>query len=613
MLVAMQAGSYILSVMIALCLTQAGIATAFAEDPEDATSAPVQQAGQPNAEPVEPATTAPQLPADLAPDARSAAAQIAEEMPQDALLERAGARVGRIEIRVDNIFDPNNPQEKGWLYRAANALHITSRDSTIRTQLLFKPGDLYMRHILDETARNLRARRYLNEATIVPLHYHPEDNTVDVLVIVHDVWTLNVGASYGRTGGANHSGFQLEDGNLLGLGKDLSIQRDYEVDRRVWTVGYSDPNLFSSRWELNTTYASASDGGTRSFQIDRPFFSLDTRWSAQFDGLSTRQTDRRYEDGNEVDRYSTLHESYGVGLGWSTGLVNSWTQRFSVGYRSDRYHYAPDANLTVLPLPEDRDLAYPWVQYDLLEDRYEVERNRDQVGRTEDVYYGRSLSVQIGDSARMFGADRDAWLIQLTARDAWHLSERQSLFLALNLTGRYETAQWRGTLLTTMLRYDFRRSWKNLFTASLVSDYGQHLDASQILYLGGDSSDDSNSTSSAVSGFSSSGGLRGYPLHYRSGTRRNVLTIEQRYYTNWQILRLLTVGGAAFIDIGQISGGDPTLSTGSGVLSDIGVGLRFGNIRSSRGEVFHIEVAYPLNAAPGVSKLQFLVVTKHSF
>lgn len=615
MLFAMQGRRYLSLALLTLCLNHAGAITAFAQEVSDQSAS--EQSPEPettsteNTAPAKDSVASPGV--TLSDEARKAAAQIVASEPDDKLLQRAGARIGHVEIRVTNIFDPSNPKESGWLYRAANALHITSRDSTIRTQLLFKPGEPYARHVLDETARNLRARSYLNEATIVPVQYHPEDNTVDVLVVVHDVWTLNIGASYGRTGGANHSGFQLEEGNLLGFGKDLSLERSYEVDRSLWAIGYSDPNLFGSRWELDTTYATATDGGKRAFRIDHPFFSLDTHWSAAVEGSSERLTDRRYALGEEVDQYSVLHENYGASFGWSAGLRDSWVSRYSVGFRTDRFHYTanPDG-LTLLPLPENQDYAYPWVQYDLLEDRYSVERNRDQIGRTEDVYYGRSFSIQLGASAPVFGADRTAWLMQLTGRDAWHLSARQSLFFALNVTGRYESSEWRGTLLSTTLRYDFRRNWKNLFTASLASDFGYNLDAATLLYLGGDTSDDNNAT--RVTEFNSSvGGLRGYPLHYRSGTRRNVLTVEQRYYTDWQILRLLTVGGAAFVDVGQISGGDPRLSTGGNVLSDVGVGLRFGNVRSSSGEVFHVDVAYALNAAPGVSKLQFQVVTKHSF
>ena len=43
-------------------------------------------------------------------------------------------------------------------------------------------------------------------------------------------------------------------------------------------------------------------------------------------------------------------------------------------------------------------------------------------------------------------------------------------------------------------------------------------------------------------------GLRGYPLRYQSGTARALFTVEERFYSNWQPLKLFDVGAAAFVD-----------------------------------------------------------------
>jgi hypothetical protein len=43
------------------------------------------------------------------------------------------------------------------------------------------------------------------------------------------------------------------------------------------------------------------------------------------------------------------------------------------------------------------------------------------------------------------------------------------------------------------------------------------------------------------------------------------------------------------------------------------LGLRFGNARSGLGNVVHVDLAFPLNAPPTVSKIQFLVDTQASF
>lgn len=514
----------------------------------------------------------------------------------------SGVRIGLIIVEVDNVFDPNNPKESNILFRAANALHIKTRNKTILTQLLFQKGDLYNRHALDESARNLRKHNYLNEADITPVQYHADDNTVDVLVRVHDVWTFNPGISYGRSGGTNHSGVQLAEGNLLGLGKSLTLQTDNTVDRTEEGVSYSDPNLLNSRWQLDATYIHASDGGTQSLNVAHPFFSLDTRWAGSISGLRERRIDKRYQMATVVDQFQSTHENYGGQLGWSTGLIHSWVQRWFVGYSVDHRHYEAAPQGTV-QLPQDQHLSYPWIGTQRLEDRYEVTRNRDQIGRTEDVYYGRAVYVQVGLSAPAFGSDTQSELVQLTFQDARHIGEYQALFGTVALNGIYHRGAWRNSLVTATLRYDLRPNPYSMFTTKLTVDYGLHLDPSLPLYLGDDDG----------TGELGNGGLRGYPLHYRSGTHREVLNVEQRFYTNWQILRLLTVGAAAFVDIGHVGGGDGINQDGNHTLSDVGIGLRFGNIRSSKGEVFHFNACYPLNAVGDARKLQLQVITKTSF
>jgi len=526
-----------------------------------------------------------------------------QEQLNDRELQRSGARIGLIIVEVDNVFNANDPEENGLLYRVANALHIKTRNRTILTQLLFKKGDVYNRHELDESARNLRQNHYLNEADITPVQYHADDNTVDVLVRVRDVWTFNPGISYGRSGGTNHSGIQLSEGNLLGYGKSLTLQADNTVDRSDEGVSYSDPNLLNSRWQLDTTYIHASDGGTQSLTVDRPFFSLDTRWSGSVAGVHERRIDRRYQMATVIDQYQTTHEGYNAQLGWSTGLQDGWVQRWYLGYNIDRLHYDADPITGTLQLPQDQHLAYPWIGLQWLEDRYEVTRNRDQIGRTEDVYYGRALNVQLGLSGGAFGSQSNSDTLQLTLQDAKHIGDYQSLFGSIAFKGIYHTGSWRNSLVTAIVRYDLRPGPRNMFTARFTADYGIHLDPLLPLYLGDDDG----------TGELGNGGLRGYPLHYRSGTHREILNVEQRFYSNWQLLRLLTVGAAAFVDIGHIGGGTGVDIEGNHTLSDIGVGLRLGNIRSSKGEVFHLNAAYPLNATGTARKLQLQIITKQSF
>lgn len=538
-------------------------------------------------------SAAPIDPAQLGPVTNTA-------MPGDAQLESSGARIGNITIKVVDVFDPENPKESGPLYRAANYLHINTRETTVRPQLLFKPGDVYSRHVLEETERNLRARRYLEDASIVPVAYHPETNTVDLLVRVHDVWTLNPGATLSRSGGANRSGLQIDESNLLGLGKTVSVDRIDDVDRSAWKFAYRDPNLMSSRWELEARYHDTSDGSLQAFNIEHPFYSLDTRWSAGIDGLQDQRLDSRFEQGVVIDQYRTVQKSATVQGGWSTGLQHrgddpAWVGRALLGYRIDEQTYRPDPVLGTVLLPANRQLRYPLLGVSWFQDLYEVTRNRDKIGLTEDLYVGRLLSMNIGYAAQSWGSDRNAWLLNLEFKDVFHLGERQLLFANATVEGRRESGRWQGTVFAAGLRYDLRQAPKRLLTVLLNHAYVENPDDSQQLYLGSDE------------------GMRGYPLRYRSGTQRSVLNVEQRFYTDKQILRLLSVGGAAFVDVGRIRGGAMVAPGNNRTFADLGFGLRLGNIRSSRGDVFHLDVAYPLNAEGDDRKVQFSVKTKASF
>ncbi|MGH8270516.1 MAG: hypothetical protein ACRES1_10645, partial [Steroidobacteraceae bacterium] len=142
-----------------------------------------------------------------------------EPVPSDAQLERSGAVIGRIEIHNENIFDLSNPKDDNWLFRLADRLHPVTRQRTISDQLLFHAGDRYSRHLLDESARILRANPYFYDASVQPVAYH--DGKVDILVVTHDVWTLNPGFNFSRSGGKSTTGFQIEEINTLGTGTDV--------------------------------------------------------------------------------------------------------------------------------------------------------------------------------------------------------------------------------------------------------------------------------------------------------------------------------------------------------------------------------------------------------
>ncbi|MDP9014888.1 MAG: hypothetical protein M3O41_19940 [Pseudomonadota bacterium] len=517
------------------------------------------------------------------------------DIPSDALLEAQGAIIGAIEFDIRQIFDAEDTRENSGLYHFANQLHVRTRESTIRAQLLFHRGEKYRAQKLAETERNLRAVHYIYDAHVVPVRY--VDGRVTVRVITKDVWTLSPGVSFGRSGGANSSSVDLSDSNLLGSGKSLALTHTSNVDRSGTGVTYADPNLFGSRWTLAGAVVNASDGNARSFALAQPFYSLDAPWSATLKASQFDRTVSRYNRGDIVDQFKREEAYYELSGAVSSGLIDGWTRRIYAGVRYDRNLFAqvPGTRTPAALLPPQRTLSYPFVAVERLQDDFRKIGDQNQIGRTEDLYFGTHLYAEIGYSGAAFGANRNDLLIATSAAKGWQLSESTQLFLADTVNTRVDGARMRNFFADGTATYYWRWQPDRLFFAFLNGTTTHALDPDSQLLIGGDS------------------GLRGYPLRYESGTSRGLLTLEQRFYTGWYPFRLARFGAAVFGDVGRTWGSGVIGNSDPGTLSDVGLGLRFGNTRSGLGNVLHIDVAFPLQGGHGISKAQWLLETKASY
>ena len=516
------------------------------------------------------------------------------DLPSDAELAAAGVRIGEIRIRPLEIFDTSIPEEDTGLFRLANKLHIRTRESVIADQLLFGSGEPYDGRLLQESARLLRNTRYLHDALIEPVALR--DGVVDVEVTTHDVWTLNPGISFGRSGGESTSGFELEELNLLGLGTQIGISRTRDVDRTSTLLKYRDRQLGRSWWALALDYADNSDGQRKGLLLDHDFYALDTRWAAGASFLDDERIDSRYDRGEIVDEYLVRRKAATVYGGWSKGLVAGQVLRWRAGYTYDdrRFDVVPGSKLPA-DVPPDRKLAYPWISAEWLQDDFREDRNRDQIERTEDFAYGWRARGRIGHSSPTFGADRNAFVFdgQVSRGFAW--GRNDSLLMNASFDGRHEDGQFRDLLLEAEARYYRRHSERRLSFAALSVAVGHELSADRQVLLGGDN------------------GLRGYPLRYQGGEGRWLFTVEQRFFSDWYPFRLVNVGGAVFADVGSAFGANPYGSKNRDILADVGFGLRLGNSRSGLGNVLHIDLAFPLNADKSIKSMQLLVETKRSF
>ena len=317
-------------------------------------------------------------------------------MPSDAELEERGAVIGEIHFNIADIFNELDPRENKALYRLANRLHIKTRESAIRAQLLFTTGDRYSARLIAETERALRRLDFLHNATIHAIAY--DGQRVDLLVQTRDVWTLQPGFSFERKGGENETSVELEEENLLGYGKGVNVEWSKDVERTAVLLQYSDPNVLQSRWRAQLSYSINDDGrlaphrtsSGRSFRSTaagapvarRSTFRASIRattWVRSSMSSATTNPSRKF-----AAAFRTAWRTAGRGAG-SRGFATTTTA--SPSSRS-----APPPAV----LPPDRKLVYPWVGIALIEDEYRTTQNLDQIGRLEDLYFGTSFSLQLG-------------------------------------------------------------------------------------------------------------------------------------------------------------------------------------------------------------------------
>ena len=531
---------------------------------------------------------------DDAPASEAEATADTTDPFDEALLEGNGAQIGRVTIKIADVFDESDPTEDRKLFRLINRLHPRTKEWVIREQLLFAPGDPYSERLLEESERLLRTRSYLYDVDIRPVRY--EEGVVDVEVDTQDVWTLNGGVSFTRAGGENDISFKLKDDNFLGFGRKLKVSHSKDVDRTSTELTYLDTNIRGSRTEIEVKIATNSDGDRQLLHLRQPFYALDTRRAKGMTILLEDRVDPIFDLGEVTREFGHEIEFFEPWWGLSTGLHGGSVTRWKFGftYSSDTFSQAPGQQEEVL-LPPDRTLSYPWVDVEYIQDRFVEARDLNRIARTEDINLGTRLQARVGWSSPSFGADQELAVMGFNGGTGFRPSARTLLFTSVNSGARWG----QGDFETIVVGGSARFFWRNLGRHALFAELGatvvEDLDPDKQLLLGGDS------------------GLRGYPLRYQSGDRRFLLTLEQRFFTDFELFKLANVGGAVFFDIGRAWFHNDGMEEDLGVLKDVGFGLRVSSSRSSGQSVFHIDVAFPLDGDDSIDDVQFVIKTRESF
>lgn len=509
-------------------------------------------------------------------------------------IERSGAVIGEIVLRLNDVFDLDNPKENNPLFKLANQLHINTRENVIRNQLLFRRGDVFSKRKVEETERILRANSFLYGAVIRPFQYR--NGVVDLEVTTRDYWTLIGGVSVSREGGNNRTSIKIQDENIFGFGKRVGVKSSEDEKRTKTAFSYLDPLFTRDRLRLELVYSDNSDGYVKYASVEKPFFALDSHWSYGITTHSEERVDDVFFLGRTVNEYGAREYRHEGFIGYSEGLVSNRVDRWSFGITKDVSEFsATSTSRDGLLLPQNRDLAYPWVGFSRTESDYVKARRVDRINRTEDINFGMQFDLKLGWSSNAFGGDGDQLVFVGDISHGYRLKGESLLLPRVALSGRARNGRAENAVLDSRIRYFRPLGSRQVTYGRLELAFGRRLDEDKLLVLGGDT------------------GLRGYPSEYHNGDRRYLFTLEQRYYFDWHVFQLFYVGAAAFFDIGSAWTADTRDSNARDTLRDIGIGLRVVSSRSASAQVLHFDFAFPLDGDDNIDPHQIIFVLRATF
>ena len=426
------------------------------------------------------------------------------------------------------------------------------------------------------------------------------ENRVNIRVSTKDMWTLTPGVSFGRSGGKNRSGVEIQEHNLFGLGKSLVVSYKQGTLRDSTLFAYSDPQLWGSRKQFQAKFEDNSDGKGYLLDLQLPFFAFDSKHAWGIKTSSLEQDVSLYDRGDIINTFPEKKQDHSVFYGWSKGKQGDHAIRFKVGWQLSQNDYHLE-NSSALLSPQSLSSSsqktqsltesYPWFEMAYLQDKYVHRVNYKTMDLRENVSLGLNASAKIGLLTSGFGSDDNQLKFSTRLAKGYELGVKNLGFVELKTDSYLGSGLHQGSSLSLKADwYAFSQKGNNYYLSGRFKQQTNLLPDEQVL-LGGAS------------------GLRGYPEGFQAGDKSLLFTAEKRYHFNWYPLHLAKFGAVAFADVGTAWGAGNALKT----LADVGLGLRIIPTRSSSAKSIHIDLALPINERDKAGDYQFLVETKASF
>jgi len=512
------------------------------------------------------------------------------------------------EVVVENgtVVDPEEIPDGvlGWGPRLANRLHIRTRASFLRAELLLGEGDCYDPYLVEDSERLLRRYGFIANVEVFAVR---ADDGIDpslarwrIVVETSDEWSTRVEVTAEFDNGLELRRASVGEENVLGLGmlaRAFLVQDDAQ---RLLGGQFFAPRLFGTRTNFGVNFGTTRIGDFRSVEVGYPFVGEVGTWAWRVGAA-------------EVEDYF----SYAFGPTGAPAFALLPVRDRSVGATVAR-RFGEPGNLSIVGVNLARErLTFPGFpdSVDIVEGRafddpesaaggvaeaiapqtrfgagtrlslllgqrdisFVQRTGLDALRGVQDIEVGNDISLTLGYTLEANESERDIDDLFVRLRYYGAAAPTPWLFVTnIAIQGRqilfrpdFDRTGWRDVLA----EFDFLAYWQppslpnHTFVGRISAAGGWSVDLPYQLTLGGRR------------------GVRGYDVADLPGGRRAVFTVEDRIYFGWPFPETFDLGATLFADVGRMWAGDVPFGRDSGWRGTVGAGLRFGFPTGSRGVV----------------------------
>lgn len=501
-----------------------------------------------------------------------------------------GTVIDEIVVRSREIFDESDGLPGWFPMKTVNRLHIQTRESAVRANLLFDTGQPLDVERIRESQRKLRSLGFFRDEAISCAETEP--GKVRVVVSVRENWTLIPIVDFQGQGLGTALTLGLTEMNLLGRGKTLAAsfrngarQGNTIIEQR-WSVSYLDPNILGSQFRMYGLLQGLESGEVISGTVEKPFFSLETLWSGKVQGNHFRQRQYLYQGGGIAAQYIQETDAYGIDLGLAVKRGPPTVHRVRAFYNYDRKRVSGFQPLVTAPgvtQPPDETYSYPGLGYRRLATDYILEHRIDQFDREEYFNMANDLDLWAAFSPRALGSGQDEWLFGASDRQGHRFRPGHFLLLQGTATGFLRSSELHNTRFVFQYDHYLRDTcldfgwFRNTFRWGASIGYGIRLDSDRVFSLGYDT------------------GLRGYDTYAFTGNKFLRFGVEDRIYVTPKLFGIVAFGLLLFGEGGYVWGEGESMDLGE-LRYDVGGGLRAAVPSASGKSVVQLTWGFPVGA-----------------